>query len=772
VPFLTLPTSCGPQLPTSLEVDFLENPGVFLQQSVESPQLVGCESLDFRPSITLQPQTSVAASPTGLHVDVHVPQEESSEGLAEADLKDVRVVLPEGLVVDPSAANGLRGCSSSEIGLDSVVVPSCPAASRIGAVEVDTPLVDHPLPGAVYLAAQNDNPFHSLLALYVVIDDPVTGVVVKLAGHVELDPVTGRLVTTFLENPQFPFEDFKLDFTEGPRAPLITPGTCGSFTTESTFTPWTSPAEGSVSRSGSFQITSGPGGMGCVGSLGEEANDPVLEAGATSSLADFYSPFVTNLTRQDGSQAFRSIEMVLPPGLTGKLAGVTRCGEAQIAAAASRTGGEELSSPSCPASSRVGSVEVAAGAGPDPVRVTGQVYLGGPYEGAPFSLAIVTPAVAGPFDLGTVVVRAGLYINRSNAQVTVKSDPIPTILDGIPLDVKSIAVKIDREQFTLNPTSCQHMTVAANVTSAQGQNAALSNPFQVGGCIGLPFKPVFKVATSAKTSKAAGASLITRVSFPHLSPLGQGGEANIAKVRVELPKQLPSRLTTLQKACTEHQFDTNPAGCPPESIVGHAIAYTPILSVPLEGPAYFVSHGNAAFPELIMVLQGEGVTIQLDGETDIKKGITSSTFNQIPDAPVENFVLTLPEGPHSALSAPSGRLCQQNLIMPTKLTGQNGAQTTQNTKIEVEGCPNKIAIISHKIKKKTITIQIYVPTAGTIKIDGPGLHTTTKTTKSRETLTLQTNKTKDSKLKTRLQILFTPNKGKKQSTDLVLSPGR
>ena len=325
------------------------------------------------------------------------------------------------------------------------------------------------------------------------------------------------------------------------------------------------------------------------------------------------------------------------------------------------------------------------------------MYFAGPYEGAPFSLVIVTPALAGPFDFGTVVVRAALYIDPSTAQVTVKSDPFPRILDGVPLDIRDVSVDMNRSQFTLNPTSCATMAVTGEESSTAGSTAVLSDRFQAGGCATLPFNPSFTASTSGTASRAQGASLNVKL-------VASPGEANVGKVDVQLPSQLPSRLTTLRKACTEAQFNTNPAGCPAASDVATATVHTSILNVPLTGPAYFVSHGGAAFPELVLVLQGENVTIDLAGNTDIKGGITYSRFEAVPDAPFTSFELNAPQGPYSILGAnlPASAkysLCGQSLTMPTVLTGQNGAVVKQTTKLGITGCPPTRA----KVVEKALT---------------------------------------------------------------------
>jgi hypothetical protein len=708
IPFLSLPTSCTGPLSTTLSVDSLEEPGIFQSQTLQSlgeggtpAGLSGCARPPFTPSLTVRPETSVADSPTGLHVDLHVPQSQDPNGLATANLKDTIVTLPAGMTVNPSAAAGLGACSPVQVELHGPNPAACPNSSKVGTVQVHTPLVDHPLAGAVYLARQGENPFGSLIALYIAVDDPQTGVVVKLAGKVEPDPVTGQLEATFDENPELPFEDFTLDFTGGPRATLTTPQTCGTYTTTSDLTPWSTPESPDVFPTDAFQIDTAAGGGPCVGSEAQEPNSPSFQAGTATPLAASYSPFVLHLARENGSQHISALNVTMPPGLTGKLAGIARCSDAQLAAATARSnpgeGASELSSPSCPQASEVGTVTVGAGSG-SPIFVGGHAYLAGPYKGAPFSLAIITPAVAGPFDLGVVVVRSGLYINPDTAQVTVKSDPIPTILQGIPVDVRLIDVNINRPEFTLNPTSCEPMSIGVQAISTLGQSAPLSSRFQAAGCQGLPFKPSFTASTQGKTSKANGASLTVKVAQ-------KTGEANIHKVALTLPLALPARLTTLQKACTEAQFALNPAGCPPASFIGAATARTPLLDAPLTGPAILVSHGGAAFPDVEFLLQGEGVQITLDGKTDIKKGITHSRFETVPDAPIASFDTVLPQGPHSALAA-NANLCTSKLAMPTQLAGQNGALVNQTTKIAVTGCPRtltraqKLALALKACKKK------------------------------------------------------------------------
>ncbi len=742
---LTNPSDCtGEPLTTTVLMDSWQHPGTYnadgspnladpnwVEKTSTSPPVTGCEALAglFEPSITAATESTQADSPTGFNVNIKVPQNTGTEGQSTPPLRDTVVALPEGLSVNPSSANGLQACSEEQVGVSAAGVPNeaqpeCPNASKVGTVELETPALpsevcktpqtaleqcpepserEHVhLSGAIYVARQLENPFGSLLALYIVVNDPRTGVIVKIPAEIKTNPVTGQLTTDVRDTPQFPFTELRTHFFGGNTAALRTPATCGTYTLTSELTPWSAPQSGpAATPSAPFEVTEGPGGGACAHSPGEEPNSPAFEAGTQAPVAGAFSPFVVHLTRGDGSQNFSALNVTLPPGATGKLAGIPQCSDAQIAVAQARSnpgeGAVEAASPSCPASSQIGTVTVGAGAGPNPFYVTGNMYLGGPYKGAPFSMAIITPAVAGPFDLGVVVVRAGLYINPVTAQVTAKSDPIPSILQGIPLDIRSVTVDVSRPGFTLNPTNCDPLTVTGQEVSTVGQVAPLSSRFQVGSCQSLAFKPSFSVSTAGRTSKAAGASLSVKVAYPVGS---LGTEANLGRVDLQLPKQLPARLTTLQKACTEAQFNTNPAGCPVASMIGTGKAITPLLAGPLVGPAVLVSHGGAAFPDVEFLLQGEGVEVVLDGKTQIKQGITYSHFETVPDQPIATFEATFPEGKYSVLStdipvSAKNSLCGQSLTLPTVLTAQNGAVLNQTTKAAVTGCP--------KVKPKALT---------------------------------------------------------------------
>ncbi len=672
-PYLRLPSSCADPLLSAMSFETWAQPSAGAStSSVEAPPSA-CEQPPFDPAVESKPTTNVADAPSGLHFDLHLPQaqNEDPEGLGEADLKDARVTLPEGFLVNPSSADGLASCSLAQIGYQgekegkpsfSAEPANCPDASKVGSVEIDAPAIDHPLPGSVYLAKQNENPFNSLLAIYITVNDPQTGVVVKLAGKVNLDPATGQLSTVVSASPQVPFEDFKLDFFEGARAPLRTPAVCGVHTTTTSLTPWTAPASGpDATPSDSFETTQSPSGGACPTSAGSLPNNPSFVAGPMSPIAGAYSPFVLKLSREDGSQELKGLNLTLPPGLTAKFAGVAECSDAAIAFAEAKTGKQEQGSPSCLATSHLGTVTVGAGAGPAPYYVKGNAYLAGPYQGAPLSLAIITPAVAGPFDLGTVVVRAPLYIDPETAQGTVKSS-FPTILQGIPLDVRSIAVSIDRSQFTLNPTSCEAKAVTGEAISTQGQSVPLNNRFQVGGCANLGFKPKLSLKLKGGTKRGAHPSLKATLTYPK-----GGAYSNIAYAQVALPHSEFLDQGHIGTVCTRVQFAAK--ACPAKSVYGYAKAITPLFDKPLEGPVYLRSSNNQ-LPDLVADLNGQ-VNVVLDGKNDSIHGGLRNTFEAVPDAPVSKFTLTLKGGKKGLLQNSTG-ICVGTHKANARFVAHNG----------------------------------------------------------------------------------------------------
>ncbi|HEY2478873.1 MAG TPA: hypothetical protein VGI17_09075 [Solirubrobacterales bacterium] len=673
----------------------------------EAPSSIQCEVFAGKSGDTAVAFSEVVESEPALDpalpsplVAPHVTMPENGPALATADLRDAVVKLPPGLTVNASSAAGLAGCTPAQFGLTTPVGTSpihatdapaqCPDASKIGSVEVDTPLLAHPLPGGVFLARPYENPFESLLAIYVGVYDPISGVVIKLAGHVELGP-EGQLTTTFDENPQLPFEDFKLDFFNGPRGALKTPAICGNYESTSTLTPWSAPETGPpATPRDTYAVSQAPDGGACPTSQGARPNSPTFSAGTESPLAGAYSPLVLNLRREDGSQNFESLTVSLPPGMIGKLAGIRYCPDSALAAAASKSGAEERAAASCPAASEVGSVDVGAGAGPAPFHVGGHAYLAGPYKGAPLSLAIVTPAVAGPFDLGTVVVRSALEVNPETTQITAKSDPIPTELKGIPLDVRSIAVRMDRPSFTLNPTNCEAKSVSGTLTSSLGNTAPLLNRFQVGECRRLKFEPKVSLSLKGATKRTGHPALKAVVTYPK-----KGAYANVAGAQVNLPHSEFLDQGSLNNTCTKPVLAAG--ACPASTVYGKAKAWTPLLDKPLEGNVYLVGGYGYKLPALVAELNGQ-IRVLLVGKVDTgkNKGIRN-TFEAVPDAPVEKFVLEMKGGPKYGLLENSENLCKSPQRLAAKFTAQNGLVDELHPLV-ANGC--KKAKKGHKKGKK------------------------------------------------------------------------
>lgn len=703
VPFLANPTNCAGPLMAALRADSWEHPEEWSEAQAAAGPMVGCERIHFNPGFMVTPTTDAVESSSGLNVTLEVPQTwDNPETLATSTTRAVKVTLPGGYTINPSEGNGLAGCSPAQYAAEtSFSERQCPSASKLGTVVIETPLLAGKIEGSVYLAQPYENipafgdeqhPGGSLLALYVVAKDPARGIIIKTAGEVQPDPVTGQLVSTFEDLPQQPFSRVILKFTQAAASPLVSPPACGSYTAVSELTPYSAPDEPRRVLS-TLQIEKGIGEGPCPAG-GIPPFGPTVISGTQNNAAGTYSPFYLRILRSDGEQEITRFTTTLPPGLTANLNGIPFCSDGQIEAARQASGQREIDAPTCPAASEVGHTMVGAGVGSVLAWTPGKVYLAGAYHGSSLSIVSVTSAVVGPFDLGTVVIRFALRINSLTGQAEIDSagsDPIPHIINGIVVHVRDIHVYIDRRGFMLNPTGCKHKTIVSTITGAGADpsnpsdqdQVTIATPFQAANCASLAFRPVFTAQTSSKTSRASGASLHVKLVYPRAP---QSTQSNIRSVKVDLPKQLPSRLSTLQKACADSTFDANPAACPAASRVGVAKAITPILPVPLEGPAYFVSHGGAKFPELVIVLQGYGITIDLHGETFIsKRGITSSTFRSVPDQPVKIFELTLPQGADSALAA-GGNLCKTRLKMPTAFTAQNGAVIHQSTSIFVAGC--------------------------------------------------------------------------------------
>ncbi len=680
-PALTMPTSCSEVPAGESDAFSWEHPNgpptkradVMRDANGNEIGTTGCAGVEFKPTLKARPTTNVADSPSGLNVDLEVPQTSSLSQRATSNLRKAEVTLPEGLVINPSGANGLSGCSSAQLGIDNATaVPngnpiSCPASSRIGSIEVESALVDHPLPGSVYAATPGDNPFGSLLAIYAVVEDPRAGLLIKLPGHVVADPNTGRLVATFDNNPQLPFSHFKLNFFGGAHGVLRTPVNCGNYSTISSLTPWSAPDSGPpAAAKDNYAISTPPAGGSCGSSL---TNAPSLDAGVVTPVASKYTPFVLHLRRNDGSQPISSFKTTLPPGLTGRLAGTAECSDAALAAATGKTGAAEQASPSCPSSSHLGSVVAGAGAGPSPYYAHGNAYLAGPYKGAPLSLAVITPAVAGPYDLGTIVVRAALRVDGSTGQITAESDPIPSILQGIPLDVRSIDVQLDRPNFSLTGTSCDPSAFSGSATSTLGQVAPLTARYQLAECTGLAFKPKLGIRLFGSTKRGGHPALKGTVTMPL-------GGANISEASVALPHSEFLDQSHIGTVCTRVQFaegDGNGSNCPAASIYGSATATSPLVDYTLEGNVYLRSSTHK-LPDLVVALHGppsQPIAVDAVARIDSVNGGIRSTFEGVPDLPVSSFVLSM-QGGKKGLLQNSTNICKATNKATALITAQNG----------------------------------------------------------------------------------------------------
>ncbi len=697
--FLTLPSVCSSSTTSHVEIESYE--GQVSSAYTHTPVGVEkCAEVPFKPISSVTPQAGTSSGgPDGATTVVSVPQ--LSYPLTNtADIKDAHVTLPEGLTLNPSAAHGLEACTAAEIGIGTRNAVKCPAASKVGEVTIETDLPPGSLRGNVYLASPSgakitDPPF----TIYIDAEAPSLDVSVRLQGTVTPNPNTGRLEVSFLNNPQLPFSELRLTTTGGEHAPLANPLGCSSVT-EFSFSAYTGAA---TSGSTPFALA------GCPSSTPFSLSQ---STGDSSSKAGAYTGYTFNLTRGDNQQYVQKLTTTLPAGLVGAIPSVALCGEPQA------------SSGSCSSASQIGTATVSSGAG-DPYQFTGPVYLTGPYAGAPYGLSIPVEAEAGPFDLGRLTTRATINVDPHSSRVIVTST-LPTIFKGVPLRLRNISVAVNRANFLFNPTNCGALSTDTTLGSQFGATqSGLSSPFSVSDCGALAFKPSFAVATSASTNpsvlKANGAAL--RVNL-----LQGAHEANIHSVVAELPKSLPSRLTTLQKACVGATYEANPYSCPPASKVGLATVTTPVLPEPLKGPAYLVSHGGEAFPDLDLLLEGDnGIRVILESHTNIKNGITTSNFFSIPDVPVSSFVLELPTGYNSALTA-VGALCTQTLTMPTTVTAQSGAVVKLATPIAVAGCTGgkgktRIKIFSKRIVRHKLVLRVQTFAAGRVSVKARDVRT-------------------------------------------------
>ena len=697
--FITLPSTCASKPITHLHVDSYEDPGHFLAEANETPvTATGCDQLALDPSLSLSPETSQSDEPDGLSAALHIPQFTHDPSRPNSpDVQGAEVALPEGMTLDPSAAHDLTACSEEQFDAS-----TCPGSSQIGAVEVDAPgIPDGSLDGEVFVGAPEPGQgpeSGGQYRVFLIAQSPRYGVGLRLEGRVKADAQTGRLTASFSGAPQVPVEALRLHFNGGARAPLANPLACGAIAPSASIAPYGGAPTASAATSGFVVDGDGSGGA-CAAPLPFSLAQSL--APQSPAQAGAYSPFAFDLARGGGQQYPSRITTTLPSGLLGAIPSVPLCPE------------PAASSGTCSPASQIGTVSVAAGAGSEPYAFTGRAYLTGPYGGAPYGLSIVVPALAGPYDLGEVVTRAAVNVGLYSGRVSVTAT-LPTVVGGIPLRLRSLDVAVNRHDFAFNPTDCAPLVSESTLISTFGAAQSLSSPFQVSGCSALAFKPSLGVLTGGRPTKARGASIEVKIA--------QGADqANLREVQLQLPVQLPSRLTTLQKACPAASFENGPppGSCASVARVGGVTVTTPVLPGRLSGPAYLISHGGGAFPDLDLVLRGDGVEVVLVGHTHISRaGITTSTFESLPDVPVSSVKVSLPVGSNSALTA-NGRLCGKSLLAPTTLVAQNGARIAHNTKITLSGCA--IVLVSHRLHGSHLLLTVWAPERGRLSVSARGI---------------------------------------------------
>jgi hypothetical protein len=688
LPFLTVPTDCRAPLQYTIEIDSKQNPGQFVSATANSldvggkpAALQGCDAVPFSPQIAASTTSRLAESASGLDFELKLPNQGllAPGAIAETEPSKVEVALPEGVTANPSAAEGLATCTEAQYKaeqIDTKPGEGCPEASKLGSIVAHSPLLEEPIEGALYLAKPYENPSSSLIALYIVARAQERGVLIKQAGRVEPDPETGQLISTFEDLPPLPYSDFKLHFREGGRAPLVTPPSCGSYETTAKLTPFSKPGQPFTATS-TFQIERGVSGGACP--QGAPFN-PGFEAGTRSNAAGSHSPFDMRLTRRDGDQDLTKLSTTLPPGLLASLVGVGKCSDAQIAQAQSRTGPhggqEELADPSCPASSQIGHTDTGAGVGAILTYVPGNLYLAGPYNGAPLSVVAIVPGVAGPFDVGAIVVRVALRFNPLTAQAEADgsaSDPIPHILKGIPLKVRDIRVHVDRPSWTFNPTSCEALATKATLwagganlfSSLDDSPFGLAARFQAADCANLAFKPRLVLKLKGGTKRGAHPAL-TGTYVP------RKGDANLKGLVLRLPHSAFLDQAHIKTICTRVQYAANGgngAGCPKGSIYGQATAYTPLLEEPLKGPVYLRSSSHN-LPDFVASLHGL-VDVETVARIDSKDGGIRATFANLPDAPITKVIVRM-QGAKKGLIVNSTDLCARRHKADALFGGHNG----------------------------------------------------------------------------------------------------
>jgi hypothetical protein len=707
-PFVTLPANCDAPLETTIEVDSKLNPGAFTGETVKSldagghpAALSGCDGVPFSPGISSQPTTKLAKNPSGLDFELKLPNQGllGPGAIAETEPRKAVVTLPEGVTVNPSFAEGVVTCSEAQYKaeqLESKAGENCPEASKLGSVHVLSPLLEEPVEGSLYLAAPYENPFGTLTALYMVARAPERGILVKQAGRIDMSGSTGQITTTFDNLPPIPFSSFKLHFREGARAPLATPQACGEYQTVAKLTPFSASSDAeAITKEASFQIEKGPEGGACPGG-GLPPFHPGLIAGSINNAAGRFSPFNVRLFRTDAEQEFTRFSIKLPPGVSGKLAGIPFCPDAAIDAARARTGPhggqEEIDSPSCPAASEIGHSLVGAGVGQALAYVPGKLYLAGPYHGSAISLVAITAAKAGPFDLGTVVLRYAFRIDPETGEVFIDatgSDPIPHIIKGVPVHARDIRAYTDRPEFVINPTSCKRTSTASTLLgsgldfSSEGDDrpVTVSTPYQAADCAALPFKPRLSLKLKGGTRRGSHPALTATLNMNGI------GEAGIHRTEVVLPKSEFIENAHFNTICTRVVFKqgAHPGEkCPAGSVYGKAVIKTPLLSEPLTGPV-FLRSSEHQLPDVVAAVHNGQIDITLDGHVDSVKGRLRTTFEATPDAPVGSAVISLLGG-KKGLFVNSTNLCKATHKAEANFVGQNGKVAELKPVLKPLGC--------------------------------------------------------------------------------------
>ena len=685
VAYLTMPTSCDGPLSFGASATSWQQPAL-ISQSFQGPTLEDCDSLSFAPVPFGRLSDPRASSPSGYEFEI--TQDTGGitdpQRLAPSAVRKAVVRLPEGVSINPSVGAGLGVCNPAQFAAETPTSPpgaGCPNESKIGDFTVKSPLFNERIEGSLFLAAPYANPFDSLIAVYLVAKSEERGILVKVAGKLLADPNTGRLFAIFDRLPQLPYSSLNIHFREGQRSPLATPGACGPLSTSIDLTAWRDPNLMRHTDSPAA-ITAGVGGGPCPSGIAPFA--PLASGGMLNSNAGSYTPFYLHLTRQDTEQEITTYSATLPPGLLGKIAGLPYCPEAAIEAAKLRSGVAELDNPSCPEASRIGRTYSGYGLGPVLSYAPGGLYLAGPYHGSSFSVVAIDSALVGPFDLGVVIVRSAIRVDPTTAQVSIDSqgsDPIPHIIDGIPIHLRDVRAYIDRPNLTLNPTSCERSTLASTLNGSgaifsdpsDDSTATATVPFQAFNCASLGFKP--KIALKLKGGTKRGDYPSLRVT---VKP--RAGDANIAKAQVTLPPTEFLAQEHIGTVCTKAQFQAH--NCPSGSVYGTARVYTPLLETPMEGPVYLRSSNNP-LPDLVFALKGRGVEVALAGRIDSVKGGIRGSFETVPDAPVSKFELVMWGGKRSAL-VNAGNLCAEPRIATAKLVGHNNRGVLMHPVVQVQ----------------------------------------------------------------------------------------